>query len=338
MPYDPEYRLGRKLQDLFALLLQSEDRTLTFSVYNILTRKTRKVNVTPNKNWGNNDSLLGAVLRYENYSTALERVYRIAQVYPNSPASEAGLIPEYDYLLGSPQNYYLDLQEFSAFLNLIVDTEANKVDMWVYNSKSNSVRKTTIIPRKKWGGKGLLGCEFGLGMLNELPVLPENDLQLQQLESLENCGLQKVAGTGISMEEFQQEISQPTTTDVANEINQSGPQANAQQATDGRLEEYDKHSEVSKGENPFKTWNGPEDDDSANNQSIQTCHTSDEQASPQQQSKILQSPEPKIEQKYQKEGMTMKTSQDYTFFSRKLNGDYIIRSDNLFQIEQILNA
>jgi hypothetical protein len=34
----------------------------------------------------------------------------------------------------------------------------------VYNIKRNEVRVTMILPSEKWGGNGMLGCEFGTGI------------------------------------------------------------------------------------------------------------------------------------------------------------------------------
>jgi len=141
----------------------------------MLYRKTRVIKIFPSRKWENSDSLLGALVRYEEYATAHERVLRISEVYPNSPAALSGMQPRVDYILGTPQYLYTDLNELANFIEMTQEKETVKsLEIYLFSSQTNSVRSTLILPNRNWGGKGLLGCEFGLGILNYLPQLDDN--------------------------------------------------------------------------------------------------------------------------------------------------------------------
>lgn len=161
--------------DFFKIVQNSEDQPATMKVYNMLYRKTRVVSITPSKKWNDADSLLGALVRYEEYATAHERVLRIATVHANSPVAVAGLQPETDYILGTPQYLYTDLNELAKFIEMTQEKETIKsLEIYIYSSQTNTVRSTLLIPNKNWGGQGYLGCEFALGILNQLPHLEDN--------------------------------------------------------------------------------------------------------------------------------------------------------------------
>jgi len=141
----------------------------------MLYRKTRVLTITPSKKWKDADSLLGALVRYEEYATAHERVLRIAKVHPNSPTMLAGLQPETDYILGTPQYLYTDLNELAKFIEMTQEKETIKsLEIYIYSSQTNTVRSTLLMPNKNWGGQGYLGCEFALGILNQLPHLEDS--------------------------------------------------------------------------------------------------------------------------------------------------------------------
>lgn len=161
--------------DFFKIVQNSEDQPATMKVYNMLYRKTRVVTITPSKKWTDADSLLGALVRYEEYATAHERVLRIAKVHLNSPVAVAGLQPDTDYILGTPQYLYTDLNELAKFIEMTQEKETIKsLEIYIYSSQTNTVRSTLLIPNKNWGGQGYLGCEFALGILNQLPHLEDN--------------------------------------------------------------------------------------------------------------------------------------------------------------------
>ena len=170
--------ISNKLEDFLTIVSHNEGKEIELHVYNLLSRNTRIVILIPNKKWVNADSLLGIMIRYEEYSSAPERVFRIVAVSPSSPAELAGFIAEEDFLLGSPQTIYSDLSELSTYLELTQGSAIKSLEVALYNAKTKSIRSTLIIPNKNWGGSGLLGCEFGMGYLNVLPKVVVDELQV----------------------------------------------------------------------------------------------------------------------------------------------------------------
>eukprot|EP00555_Chaetoceros_dichaeta_P004350 CAMPEP_0198264226 /NCGR_PEP_ID=MMETSP1447-20131203/14959_1 /TAXON_ID=420782 /ORGANISM="Chaetoceros dichaeta, Strain CCMP1751" /LENGTH=219 /DNA_ID=CAMNT_0043953089 /DNA_START=185 /DNA_END=840 /DNA_ORIENTATION=- len=100
--------------------------------------------------------------------------YRILGVQPNSPASRAGLVSFFDFLVGvngqlmfgceeedgggngkgmGPGDYFEDV-DFPALLKGSINQE---IELLVWNIKSQSQRFLTLTPSTSWGGTGLLG-------------------------------------------------------------------------------------------------------------------------------------------------------------------------------------
>ena len=141
----------------FNTIKSNENKEIHVTVFNIYNRQLRKIKLLPNKSWPEADSLLGALLRYEEYITALERTYKIIQVIKPSLAQSLGLIEEYDYILGITNLQYKDLNEFIRCL-------FKADDICVFNVKENKI-KFINMPKEKCQ----LGCQFGEGILNQLP-------------------------------------------------------------------------------------------------------------------------------------------------------------------------
>lgn len=93
--------------------------------------------------------------------------YRVLGVQPNSPASKAGLVSFFDFLVGvngqllfdngsnanGDSEYFEDL-DFVAIIKDNVDTE---LELLVWNIKSKTQRFISLTPTTKWEGQGLLG-------------------------------------------------------------------------------------------------------------------------------------------------------------------------------------
>ena len=73
--YDPE-----SVHDpTFSEILQKhENETIEITVYNMINREKRQVEICPNKNWGG-DSLLGWSLRFEDYKDAHLKVFYVCK-------------------------------------------------------------------------------------------------------------------------------------------------------------------------------------------------------------------------------------------------------------------
>ena len=99
-------------------------------------KNKRVVKVTPSKSWLRADSLLGVLIRKENYEEAGDRVLRIMKVMKESPAEKAGLIPQEDYLLGIVGFSYNDLNDLCSFLDLLEECKVKTIEMCIYNKKT----------------------------------------------------------------------------------------------------------------------------------------------------------------------------------------------------------
>jgi hypothetical protein len=134
-------------------------------VWNIKSQKERLVKLIPSDTWGG-AGLLGVTIRLDNYQGAEERLIRVLEVEPKSPASVAGLVPEKDFLLGTTTQ---TMDSVSTLAALLRQHENVVMDLYVYNSESDMVRVVVIMPTLSWGGRGLLGAELGTGYLHRLP-------------------------------------------------------------------------------------------------------------------------------------------------------------------------
>merc|ERR1719162_2596641 len=98
------------------------------TVFNIRTKSFRDVFISPRK-WGG-AGLLGAVVRYDSLSNVENQGIRVLEVFPHSPAQQAGLIPFKDFLLGTAEVMFRDLDELAEIVNLCLD---QVVSLHVYN-------------------------------------------------------------------------------------------------------------------------------------------------------------------------------------------------------------
>ena len=145
------------------------DKPLRFGVYNSRTDTIREVSIVPSNNWGGN-GLLGCSIRYSTTLGAVDRFWRVIELYENSPSQKAGLIPTKDWIIGSADLNILNHDDFNEFL---IQNKKHPVRLIVFNSDADACRVISIIPDFEWGGPGCLGCDIGTGMLNRVP-LPKN--------------------------------------------------------------------------------------------------------------------------------------------------------------------
>jgi hypothetical protein len=71
----------------------------------------------------------------------------VQNVKPNSPSSQAGLISDYDYIVGT-EAQHADLSE------LIQSHNMKPLRLHVYNSQTDVCREVTVTPNDGWGGDG----------------------------------------------------------------------------------------------------------------------------------------------------------------------------------------
>lgn len=153
-------------QQSFAQKVQeSENGTAKFVVYNSRVHSVREVIVKPRRWEGN--GLLGATVRFDIINVDEAQGIRVLEVFVNSPAAHAGLVPFQDFLLGTPQTAFHEIDELVE----VVTTNINqRMQVYVYNVDSETVREVVLVPNNSWGGDGCIGCDIGTGLLHRIPM------------------------------------------------------------------------------------------------------------------------------------------------------------------------
>jgi hypothetical protein len=157
------------------ILEANEGKEMSFVVYSIISRDKRIVKVTPTKDWGGK-SLLGAEIRYEDYSNAHRSVAYVAEVYPNSPAAESGLQPKTDFIIGNQFAKFETLDDIGRLTKANLEEE---ITFAVYNVENKQIRDVKIVPREGWGGQGILGWELFMGVKFSIPLEDEDDWETE---------------------------------------------------------------------------------------------------------------------------------------------------------------
>ncbi|CAJ1410737.1 unnamed protein product [Effrenium voratum] len=146
-------------------IAQAENQRTKLVVNNIRTHTSREVYVTPRR-WGG-AGLLGAVVRYDSLESAEGQGMRVLSVFPNSPAHAAGLLPNKDFLLGTTEVMFRDMDELSEVVNLYLGKE---LKIYVYNVETESIREAVLVPQTGWGGEGAIGADIRTGFLHRIPA------------------------------------------------------------------------------------------------------------------------------------------------------------------------
>ena len=144
---------------------RNENKEIELTFYNIATRQVRKCKITPSKWEG--EGLLGFEINQEDYLVAHNRVIRILDFFLESPLYKGGFNPKTDYILGTEKFVFDDAGEFTSFIQ---KNNKKPIDLLVYSSKDEKVRKLTLKPDSEWGGVGYLGGDIGFGYIHSLPI------------------------------------------------------------------------------------------------------------------------------------------------------------------------
>jgi len=141
-------------------------KDLSIVVYNLRTDSLREAIVRPSDSWGG-AGLAGISIRYCSFEHATEHVWHILDVYPNSPASAAGLKARIDYIVGTPELLFNDSEDL---FTLISSNEGKAIPLYVYSTDTDDIRLVSIMPNTHWGGTGSMGCDVGYGYLHRIPM------------------------------------------------------------------------------------------------------------------------------------------------------------------------
>lgn len=154
-------------ENSFAEILKEHvGKPVELCVYSSRDEGVRVTTVTPRDNWGGK-GLLGLSIRFCQLKGAGEFVWHILDVYPQSPATTAGLIAHTDYIVGAADVVFSSSDDF---FNLINAKMGEVVKLYVYNSTTEEIRLVNIVPNRNWGGEGSLGCDVGYGLLHKIPA------------------------------------------------------------------------------------------------------------------------------------------------------------------------
>lgn len=144
-------------------------RKTKLRVYNIKTGSVRDCSIVPTV--VNNQLFIGLRISLLHVPDVegLDKVVRVTGVAEGSPAAEAGLEPEHDYMLGTVEfGAFATLDDVEFALTSKEDTILQ--DVFVYNSIRDDVRAVSIRPRIGWSEDGgILGAELANGILHQIP-------------------------------------------------------------------------------------------------------------------------------------------------------------------------
>ncbi|XP_015787916.1 Golgi reassembly-stacking protein 2 [Tetranychus urticae] len=163
-------RLNQNNETLKEILKANINQTIKMTVFNSKTSTIRQVDIRPSSDWGGT-GLIGVSIRFCSFENANQNVWHILQVEPNSPAEQAGLQSNCDYIIGADSTF----QDSEDLYLLIESHDGKQLKLFVYNLLTDNVRDVLITPNSRWGGEGLLGCGIGYGYLHRIPYQPSND-------------------------------------------------------------------------------------------------------------------------------------------------------------------
>ena len=100
--------------------------------------------------------------------------WHVLRVLPGSPAYLAGIMPD-EYIIQSQDGLLAtggeDLLGKVLQSQYAKNGDGGEVVLYVYNYDSDCVRPVTIVLKSGalWGGRGILGCDVGYGLLHRIP-------------------------------------------------------------------------------------------------------------------------------------------------------------------------
>jgi len=157
--------------DTFRDLLKANiDKPVRMTIYSSKNQNVREIGITPSTTWGG-QGLLGISIRFCSFEGANENVWHVLDVQQNSPASQAGLISNTDYIIGADTI----LHESEDLFSLIESHEGKPLKLYVYNYESDRCREVTLVPNGAWGGEGSIGAGIGYGYLHRIPTRDDEE-------------------------------------------------------------------------------------------------------------------------------------------------------------------
>mmetsp|Transcript_18659 Transcript_18659/g.34572 ORF Transcript_18659/g.34572 Transcript_18659/m.34572 type:complete len:348 (-) Transcript_18659:573-1616(-) len=147
-----------------------ENLRLRLTVFNCKNSSLRNVIIVPNK-WNDvhgakGEGLTGLKVAFMPLVEDFQ-VVQVLNVIPRSPAYRAGLQDASDYLLATSGGMWFKTSEELQYC--LFKAVNQTVHMLVYSELTDTVRIVPLVPSNTWSGKGLLGCDIGVGKSFVLP-------------------------------------------------------------------------------------------------------------------------------------------------------------------------
>jgi hypothetical protein len=161
-------------RDFYKFIIDHENKTVNFKVFNILTKDTRVVAFMPSRDWPNADFLLGFKVRNESITAANENIYRISGI-KNQILNDRIFVHD-DFFIAMSDVIYKNLEELKEKLQFL-----RKAEVVVFNLHKIEVRvvEIDIVPLQG------LGFEISSGYLHDLSFILANSQKSLDLNSKE---------------------------------------------------------------------------------------------------------------------------------------------------------
>lgn len=89
-------------------------------------------------------------------SLPADQGFLVVTVHEGSPAMDAGLQVDDDFILKVNEHYLRDMTK-DEMLNMVEDHENNEMNILVYSRSQREIRQISMTPNRNWPGKVLLG-------------------------------------------------------------------------------------------------------------------------------------------------------------------------------------
>ena len=119
-----------------------------------------------------------------------------------SPAQEADLEPFRDFILGTKEMTFEDINSFAKYISV---NQNQAVNLYIYNIDLEQVRIATVTPRDNWSGQGLIGADISFGYLNKLPMRKKDITNMRKAEQMKSIFSGLTTGGAASNREPTQE-------------------------------------------------------------------------------------------------------------------------------------
>jgi len=173
----PENLIDKNISFIDWLKLNKENKII-LKIFSILKRNFRTIEIN---NDNNNDKILGATIRFENYINAIKKCLHVIKIKENSFSQLKLKLEENDDFLIAIQPKGKEIQSLNVsnknplnyFSQLIKENKGNECDFFIYNiNKGAKIINATIENNNNFS----LGCDVAFGALHYFPNKSEMNL------------------------------------------------------------------------------------------------------------------------------------------------------------------